>query len=351
MVVVHRHANVSRTTPYLMTSGGPKSSILRLQCKEDQKSSPTGKHNEDGIAPGSANSRKRNQSLLKKAPGTKPPLSSSKFDSRAASSGSRSEFGHHALLKAGVPSMVEYVSPSSPRHTHDRSDADSCKSPLRADFAPISQKKKKGYVAQQNSNEQEFSCTDDDEGSRQVSQLIPSSQRSRQYTGSQPDFDVYEAEAYSDGNGSPAPSISNKSERSGEKDLDFHSDSASYFGTKGWTDGLQPGSPKSSGSSTIDQMSGQNSSARNTLDYHTATHSSVSRSDSGKPFWTWRVLNPRLPLCLLQNLDALVSRDQKKGKRVKGKVTKGKKTTMKADGKQTRKAPVIRRGRRRSLVR
>jgi hypothetical protein len=106
--------------------------------------------------------------------------------------------------------MVEYVSPFSPRHTHDGSDADSCKSPLRADFALISQKKKKkkkGYVAQQNSNEQEFSCTDDDEGSRQVSQLIPSSQRSRQYTGSQPDFDVCGAKAYSDGDGSPAPSI------------------------------------------------------------------------------------------------------------------------------------------------
>jgi hypothetical protein len=63
MVVVHRHANVSRTTPYLMTSGGPKSSLLRLQRKEDQT--------------GSANSRKRNQSLLKKVPGTKPPLQSS----------------------------------------------------------------------------------------------------------------------------------------------------------------------------------------------------------------------------------------------------------------------------------
>jgi hypothetical protein len=316
IVVVHRHANVSRTTPYLMTLGGPKSSILRLQRKEGQKSSPASKHNEDGIDPGSGNSRKRNQSLLKKAPGTKPPLSSSKFDSRAASSGSWSELGHHTLLKSGVPSIVEFVSPPSPRHAHDGSDAESYKSPLRAGFAPIS-KKKKGSVAQQNSNEEEFSCTDDNEGSRQVpgyktSQVIPSSQISGQSTGSRPDFDVYEAEAYSKDNGSTAPSYSNKSRRSGGEDLDFHSDTASHFGTEGWTDGLQPGSPKSSDSSTVAEMSSRYSSARNTLNDHTATHSSVSRTYSGKPFWTWRVLNPRLPLCSLQNLDALVSINQKK---------------------------------------
>jgi hypothetical protein len=251
--------------------------------------------------------------------------------------------------------MVEFVSPSSPHHAYDGSDPDSYSSPLRADFAPISRKKKKGSVAPENSIEKEFS-TEDDEGSRQVvgcttSQVIPSSQMSRQSSGSRPDFGVYEAEAYSDDNGSTVPSYSNKSERSGGKHLDFHSDTASDFGTEGWTDErLQLGSPKSSDSSTVDQMFRRISPARNTLDDHTATQSPASRSYSGKPFWTWRVLNPRLPLCSLQNLDALVSINQKKGKRVKGKASKGKTTKKNAGRKQTRETPVIRRGRRRILV-